>query len=594
MKARRKNHRILRRFILLFLGVFLPAVVVSLTVLCVGFVLVIADTKVTELDAMGRYGRDVILSYDSASWLVPYWKDHGKEMELPVHGLEDYQSTWFKEHEWVYDTSPTSMSEDDISAMTPEEQKQFAEFCYELIAEQFDYQEQTYVKLNFRCIDVFQDDEAILLFQGMEADDDMGECYQLGKPYPLTTKKKGALREAIEGPREYGLLYAVANDPESKQPYLVRYTPVEADGTVLCYVEVTFLWGELLHMTLTYIIRRTVLVMNIVFAFGFFLLLIVQGIWVIRRIRQIERTVEVYDQNKDSAEVAERLRRRLKVKRKDELDDLAVSFVTLTQDIDGYLSKIEAEAIERERTKAELSMAASIQEGQLPRIFPPYPDRSEFSLYASMEPAKEVGGDFYDFFFIDPDHLALVIADVSDKGVPAALFMMTAKTLIKSMLCSIKSPGVTMEHVNRQLYEANTAEMFVTVWVGVLTISTGELISVNAGHEKPVFYRAGEGWDLERVPHDMALAMLDNLTFTEQKTKLCPGDALFVYTDGVVESTSESLALFGNDRMLAALSEVPDAEPDEIITHMRDRLHEFVKEAEQFDDITMLCVRYFG
>ena len=176
---------------------------------------------------------------------------------------------------------------------------------------------------------------------------------------------------------------------------------MEVDGTTLCYVEVAFNWDELIHTTLTTIVRRTVQVLSIVFAFGFFLLLVVQGIWMIRRISQIQRAVEGYGRNKDSGEVAERLRRRMQVKRKDELDDLATTFVTLTQDIDGYLSEIEAEAIEKEHAKAELSMAASIQEGQLPRIFPPYPDRSEFSLYASMEPAKEVGGDFYDFFLMD-------------------------------------------------------------------------------------------------------------------------------------------------------------------------------------------------
>ena len=188
----------------------------------------------------------------------------------------------------------------------------------------------------------------------------------------------------------------------------------------------------------------------------------------------------------------------------------------------------------------------------------------------------------------------LLIADVSDKGVPAALFMMTAKTLIKSVIRSVRSPGEAMEHVNRELYEANAAQMFVTVWLGVLTISTGELVSVNAGHEKPVFYRAGEGWDLERVPHDMALAMLDDLTFTEQKTKLNPGDALFVYTDGVVEATSEEEKLFGSERMLSALQEAADAEPEEIISHMKNAIHGFVKEAEQFDDTTMLCLRYSG
>ena len=594
MKNReKKNHRILRRFILLFLGVFLPAFAVTMIVLIMGFVLVIADTKASELVAMGKYGRDVLGAFESLPWLVPYWEEHAEELELPTHGAEDPESAWYKAHRWVSEISPAKKSIDEIGSWTSEKQKQFAEFCYEQIAKRYDYLEQTYVKLDFECIDIASNPDATLLFQGLGSDEDLN-AYPLGRTYHLTQKEEHAIKEAVEGPERYTLFYAIAKDAESDKVEQIKYVPVEVDGTTLCYVEVAFNWDELIHTTLTTIVRRTVQVLSIVFAFGFFLLLVVQGIWMIRRISQIQRAVEGYGRNKDSGEVAERLRRRMQVKRKDELDDLATTFVTLTQDIDGYLSEIEAEAIEKEHAKAELSMAASIQEGQLPRIFPPYPDRSEFSLYASMEPAKEVGGDFYDFFLMDPDHLVLVIADVSDKGVPAALFMMTAKTLIKSVIRSVRSPGEAMEHVNRELYEANAAQMFVTVWLGVLTISTGELVSVNAGHEKPVFYRAGEGWDLERVPHDMALAMLDDLTFTEQKTKLNPGDALFVYTDGVVEATSEEEKLFGSERMLSALQEAADAEPEEIISHMKNAIHGFVKEAEQFDDTTMLCLRYSG
>lgn len=590
MKERgKKNHRILRRFILLFLGVFVPAFVVAFIVLIFGFVLLIADTNATELEAMGKYGRDVMISYESLPWLVPYWEEHAEEMDLPVFGLKDPDSAWYKEHKWVSESSPAKKSIEEINALPPESQKQFAEFCYEQIAEQFDYQEQTYPKLNFFCVDPKENQEVILLFRGMNSDVAL-TSYPLGRKAPLID----ALQAAIDEPEVYPVLHSFVWDPRDKQSYQVKYAPVEADGRTLCYIEVSLMWDELIQTAVMDIVRDTVHVMSVVFAFGFFLLLVFQGFWIIRRIRQVQRAMERYDENKDSTEVAERLRSRVRVKRKDELDDLASTFVTLTQDIDGYLSKIEAEAIEREHTKAELSMAASIQEGQLPSTFPPYPDRNEFSLFASMDPAKEVGGDFYDFFFLNPDHLALVIADVSDKGVPAALFMMTAKTLLKSTLRGVSSLGEAMEHVNRQLYEANTAEMFVTVWVGILTISTGELASVNAGHEKSVVYRAGRGWEIERVPHDMALAMLDDLTFTEQKTKLQPGDALFVYTDGVVESTSKEQELFGSERMLSALQETADATPEEIILHMKEAIHGFVKEAEQFDDTTMLCLRYFG
>ena len=447
--------------------------------------------------------------------------------------------------------------------------------------------------MDFHCFVLTGENEGVVLFHGTDPDEPR-QSYPVGEPYHLSDKRMDLLLN--DAPDNiYAALYDLFDlDTEMEQVYQARYVPVEDGDRVLCYVEVLFLWEELLHTTLTYLIRTTMGALLIVFTLGFFVLLFVLGFWIIRRIRLMQKAVEAYDASKDSSVAEEKLSKRLKVKRKDELDRLAESFVTLTRDIDGYLEEIQADAIEKEHAKAELSMASEIQEGQLPSIFPPYPDRKEFSLYATMDPAKEVGGDFYDFFLVDSDHLALVIADVSDKGVPAALFMMTAKTLIKSTLCSGETPGLAMEHINRQLYEANAAEMFVTVWIGVLTISTGELISVNAGHEKPALFRGGDKWELERIPHDMALAMLGDLAFTEQRTLLHPGDALFVYTDGVVESTSSDKTLFGNDRMLEVLNESPEAEPEELISHMEDKIRAFVKDAEQFDDITMLCVRYFG
>ncbi len=591
--GKKRNHRILVRFLLAFLCIFVPVFILSVFTLVSGFALLIGDTKGFETESMGKYARNQMEEYRSISWLVDYWLTHVKELDIPVDALKDTDSVWYQEHDWVYGERPKRVTEEDLMAMTPEQQKQFAEYCYEVIAENYDYLEHVYTKLDFHCIALTGGNESVILFHGSEKGQPR-ESYPLGEPYHLSNKRMDMLLNGPPNDIMTGLFAIVEDDDETDELYQVRYAPVKDGDTALCYVEVLFMWDELIHTTLSYISRTTMLVLLIVFTLGFFLLLFVLGFWIIRRIRLLQKAVEAYDEDKNPDTAESHLRKRLKVKRKDELDHLAESFVTLTRDIDGYLEEIQADAIEKEHAMAELSMAAAIQEGQLPGVFPPYPDRKEFSLYAMMDPAKEVGGDFYDFFLIDPDHLALVIADVSDKGVPAALFMMTAKTLIKSTLCSGKTPGVAMEHINRQLCEANAAEMFVTVWLGVLTISTGELVSVNAGHEKPVLFRDGGAWELERLPHDMALAMVEDLTFTEQRTVLHPGDGLFVYTDGVVESTSSDKKLFGNDRMLEALNESPEAEPEALISRMKEKIRVFVEEAEQFDDITMLCVRYFG
>ena len=258
------------------------------------------------------------------------------------------------------------------------------------------------------------------------------------------------------------------------------------------------------------------------------------------------------------------------------------------------MEKYEQEHETATRMGAELSMATDIQASQLPRLFPAFPNRPEFDVFASMTPAKEVGGDFYDFFLIDDDHIGLVMADVSGKGVPAALFMMVARVLIKSHLQNGESVGEALESVNDQLCESNEAELFVTVWAAVIQISTGKGTAANAGHEHPVLRRADGQYELVVYRHSPAVATLEGIPYKEHSFELHPGDSLFVYTDGVAEATNAQNELFGTDRMLQALNRNPDAMPEEVLSNVMDGINTFVAGAEQFDDITMLCMKYNG
>ena len=278
----------------------------------------------------------------------------------------------------------------------------------------------------------------------------------------------------------------------------------------------------------------------------------------------------------------------------DEIEVLAESFATLSEKTLQYVDQVKRVTAEKERIGAELTMANAIQRSQLPRLFPPFPNRHEFNLFATMKPAKEVGGDFYDFFMVDNDHVALVMADVSGKGVPAALFMMVTRMLIKSRLQSGESPSEALTNVNRQLCESNELGFFVTAWLAVLEISTGKGVAVNAGHEHPVLRRSGEKYELILYRHSLALAALDGVQFRQHEFQLCPGDSFFVYTDGVTEATSSEKELFGTDRMLEALNKTPDAEPDEILANVMGEINRFMDGEEQFDDITMMCLKYNG
>ena len=278
----------------------------------------------------------------------------------------------------------------------------------------------------------------------------------------------------------------------------------------------------------------------------------------------------------------------------DEIEVLAESFATLSAKTLQYVDQVKRVTAEKERIGAELTMANAIQRSQLPRLFPPFPNRHEFNLFATMKPAKEVGGDFYDFFMVDNDHVALVMADVSGKGVPAALFMMVTRMLIKSRLQSGESPSEALTNVNRQLCESNELGFFVTAWLAVLEISTGKGIAVNAGHEHPALRRSGGKYELVLYRHSLALAAMDGVQFRQHEFQLFPGDSVFVYTDGVTEATSSEKELFGTDRMLEALNKAPDAEPDEILATVMGEINRFMDGEEQFDDITMLCLKYNG
>ena len=278
----------------------------------------------------------------------------------------------------------------------------------------------------------------------------------------------------------------------------------------------------------------------------------------------------------------------------DEVETLADTFAKLSSKTLEYVDQITKVTAEKERIGAELNMATAIQASQLPGLFPAFPNRPEFDLYASMEPAKEVGGDFYDFFLVDDDHIALVMADVSGKGVPAALLMMVSRVLLKSRLQSGESPAEALMSVNDQLCEGNEAEYFVTVWVAVVQISTGRGVAANAGHEHPALCRAGGKYELVVYRHALAIGLMDGIPFAQHDFELHPGDSLFVYTDGVPEATSADDELFGNDRMLKALNQDPDATPEEVLANVRAGVDAFVGDAEQFDDLTMLCFRYEG
>ncbi len=382
--------------------------------------------------------------------------------------------------------------------------------------------------------------------------------------------------------------------------YLVRHSPkygfltssvlpvIDSQGNVVALLLVD-VWMKVIITTLrSYILNMALISLGVLAVFCVVYWVFMRKSF-IRPLMKIRDNVTEFAQNETVTTTTLN-----DIQTKDEIQQLAESIDQMEGDIVDYIGKIKTITAEKERIGAELNVATQIQADMLPRIFPPFPDRTEFDIYATMDPAKEVGGDFYDFFLVDDDHLCLVMADVSGKGVPAALFMVIAKTLIKNQAQQGKRPSEILSNVNNQLCEGNEAEMFVTVWLAIIELSTGKGVAANAGHEHPAIRRAGGQYELVIYRHAPAVAAMEGVRFREHEFELHPGDSLFVYTDGVPEATDAHNELFGAERMLTALNRAPEADPQALLGNVREAIDGFVGDADQFDDITMLGLHYRG
>lgn len=336
-------------------------------------------------------------------------------------------------------------------------------------------------------------------------------------------------------------------------------------------------------------IQNSILLAITIFVAGF--IIIVIGVYFISKVFADRVVQPLQILQKDVQMISEgNLEHRAKIIQDDEIGELANAFNNMSASLQEYIKNLSSVMAEKERIGAELNVATQIQADMLPSIFPAFPEREEFDIYATMQPAKEVGGDFYDFFLIDDDHLAVVIADVSGKGVPAALFMVIAKTLLKNRAQMGDSPAKVLEVVNNQLCENNKAEMFVTVWFGVMQISTGKIVAANAGHEKPIIRKADGEFEIFKDKHGFVMGGMEGMKYKEYELEIEKGGCLFIYTDGVPEATSSDSELFGMERLVQVLNKEKDAPLPDILKSVKGSIDKFVKDAPQFDDITMLAL----
>lgn len=363
---------------------------------------------------------------------------------------------------------------------------------------------------------------------------------------------------------------------------------MDSDGTVIAHAMVDISMEDIMKdrqnflMTLCAILVVVTIVLMIILAY-------ITNRFIVKPINILMLAAGSYvsDRNSRDHEMFTAIER-LDIHTGDEIESLSVTIKKMEREINTYIDNLASITAEKERIGAELNIATQIQASMLPRIFPPFPERKDVNIYATMNPAKEVGGDFYDFFLVDDCHLGMVIADVSGKGVPAALFMVIAKTLIKDHACAGAEPSEVFTWVNQQLCESNEAGLFVTAWMGILNVETGHVEYVNAGHNPPLLAAGGGDFAYLKQKSGFVLAGMEGFLYQQASFDLYPGDRLFLYTDGVTEAMNNQEEFYGEDRLSRWLNKNRNLGLTDTLHGLRQDIYDFCDGAEQHDDITML------
>ena len=527
--------------------------------------------------------------YTASNWLFNFWYEHSDEMLIEYDSANNSgkvtpakAETFSSRHPGLHIEYAT---EEELNELNYTDQKVCAEVAYSWILDRLDQIKMAH-HVDYLFI-VMTEPPYDTQFFAMSAADpgavrgtNYEEVYPLGVTVEVNESQQRAMANAV---KELNHLADAGN-------YVDYYSYLDnvngKDIIIGMTYDLSNIENEIRNVTVNNTLASVTgqMILSLICLFMVYRL-------IISPLKSVQENIRNYRETKDSETVIANLK---EINSKNEIGDLKNDVIELAEEIDDYVAKIESISAEKHRIESELDMAKRIQLSMMPRIFPPYPDRHEFEIYASVEPAREVGGDFYDFFLIDKDHLCMVMADVSGKGVPAALFMMGSKIVIKNSAMLMNSPAKILTRANESICENNEQDMFLTVWLGILELSTGKLVAANAGHEYPALMRAGEKFEIIKSKHGFVIGGFEDAIYMDYELQLEPGDKLFLYTDGLPEATNGDNEMLGIDGMLDALNENCESHPKVILNGVKNAVDGFVKEAEQFDDLTMMCIEYKG
>ncbi len=507
-------------------------------------------------------------------WYIDYWE---KYPEIVLSDITPEEEAAFDEHI----EEPDLWKPEWLLASSEIVQRFCAKSHYQSVDYSVEYEaHQTHADIVF-VLDVQDNGKAVIISEYSNC----GISRRLGDVIDFSPEEHTVIQDILDKKSDK-IVFERFDDFTDSEDFYIGYKPYIIDGEVIAVVGLAYEWETFVENTVA-VMRRSAMIGLYGVLTAAIILYMLLYFKAVDPLTRIQRTVRDYIADKNSGAVAERMSR---IKGNNEFTALAENISEMTGELERYNTENIRLAAERERASAELNMAKSIQASQLPSDFPAFPDRKEFDIFASMTPAKEVGGDFYDFFLIDEDHLAMTIADVSGKGVPAALFMMMSKMLINNYATMGLSPHEVLEKTNETICKNNKQKMFVTVWFGILEISTGKITAANAGHEYPVIRQPDGSFELFKDKHGFVIGGMKNKKYKEYEFTLQKGGTLFVYTDGVPEATNAAEEMFGTERLVDTLNAVDSDSPEELLTAVHNAVNGFVGEAPQFDDLTMLGI----
>lgn len=519
------------------------------------------------------------------NWILNYWNEHpDAPSRAESTDLDDYKDVYDQMEEKYGFEWDVSLTASDIQSMSPEVQEALSKYYYEDIRQFSSYiKEEAKVVMKGPIIAGGRKGEPLrAYFSGLEE-----HAFAPGEVLNIPKVQMQQIWSNMELPT-IQIMAKSGRREKTINGECCRIITGDADLMGLVIVGVD---EDILKMQSTGAILHMIGIDLVISALLGIVLMQILYFLILRPVSRIQKGLHVYVENGDTGEVVKTMSQ---IRTRNEVGSLAGDIGNMVQVIETHVRARQQLEDEQEKMAAELANAASIQAAMLPKVFPDRSRDPRLELYASMAPAREVGGDLYDFFPVDQDTLALVIADVSGKGIPAALFMMEAKTLVRE----ITNPGIPvdkiLERVNHRLCAFNEEQQFITTWMMIVNLTTGKAFEVNAGHTKPALCRCRKNYELVKNMHDLPLGIRDNLSFTVHEWQLEAGDRIFVYTDGINEAENESGEQFGTDRMLAALNEKCEASQNETLAFVSDSVRAFAGATPQADDMTMLGMTFYG